>query len=259
MKKPGTESSVYHYGLNSLWLIVVILGAFFSIFCPKVCDSEEISWSPKEGMAKSDLLSHFSKDKERTYRVEGREEWITLEDKAKDKIRLVTFYIKDGRLSSWKWNDRREVTREYMGEFCSEALLNSPKIRSAIRDVFERIPEEIFLFVTRRDFPALFVEYYTKGNPRLSNSGEVRILKDDPPTFGKGIWIVKINSELEQIADKAAVEAIVAHELAHRVLRQAPEKNDTAEKERAANRLIKKWGFEKEFLSARALSRSSEK
>jgi len=221
---------------------------------PAAGHAVQASWQPRKGMSKSEVIGHFSKNKERTYRVQGAEEWMTFDEASGGKTRLITFRLQHDRIVEWKWDDREEVVREYMGEFCSEALQASPKISSAIRDVLRRIPEEASLLVTRRDFPALFTEYYTEGASRLANSSGIYALADDPPTFARGTWIVKLNSDLERLAAEDAIRAIVAHELAHRVLGHRPGEKDAAEAEKAANRLIRDWGFQKDYLAAKRVT-----
>jgi hypothetical protein len=246
-------------GQARLWLFLFLMVACFVPEVYSAAEGPESHWQPRAGMSKQELLEHFSINKERTYRIQGRQAWMTFEDGQGDKIRLITFHLEDGRVTDWARDDRKEVVREYTGEFCSQALLNSPKFCAAIRDVLTRMPDEAFLFVTRRDFPVLFTEYYSEGNARLSNSGEVLALEDDPPTFTRGIWIVKINDGLQRIAGQEAIEGIMAHELAHRVLRHSPNEKDMIQAEKAANRLIKEWGFQKEFTAAARLSEFSKK
>lgn len=50
----------------------------------------------------------------------------------------------------------------------------------------------------------------------------------------------------------AAIEGIVAHELAHRVLEHIQRGHVSCTAEREANQLIKSWGFGEEYKSASA-------
>jgi hypothetical protein len=233
-----------------------------SILTPPVLavtpDSSAV-WQPKAGMSEQDLIGHFSKIMERTYRIQGGEEWITFEDHTAKEIQLLTFYLRQGCVDAWSRDDRAEVAREYAGEFSSAALAISPKFSSAIRDVLARIPEDVFLFLTRRAHPVLFVEYYAGLNARLSTSSDIKVLHDDPPTFTDGMWLVRLDYDLERRAGADAIKAIVAHELAHRVLQEKKEEeNGLIETEKSVNRLIQAWGFKKEFLEAKRLTQTHQ-
>lgn len=166
---------------------------------------------------------------------------------------VLTVYSASGVEAKEGVSQRQARIKAYMDEFCSRALLGSPTFEGAIRDVLMRVPENVFLLVTDRDFPALFTEYYSHGNARLSNSSGVEVEPGDPPTFSRGIWIVKLNFDLEKIAGREAIEAIVAHELAHRVLKKNPGLADSPDAEKSANHLIQAWGFGREFKAAKRL------
>ena len=55
---------------------------------------------------------------------------------------------------------------------------------------------------------------------------------------------------LAQAKTSDAIEGVVAHELAHRVLDHIRQGHTDCDAERAANALIKTWGFTKEFEEA---------
>ena len=50
--------------------------------------------------------------------------------------------------------------------------------------------------------------------------------------------------------DVEAIEGVVLHEIAHRVLEHGTSEKASREKGRAANRLVKKWGFTRELEKA---------
>ena len=62
--------------------------------------------------------------------------------------------------------------------------------------------------------------------------------------------MIKLNYGLKDLAPEEAIKAIVAHELAHFALGHHPGRGEPAAVEKAANRLIRDWGFQKEFLIA---------
>ena len=71
----------------------------------------------------------------------------------------------------------------------------------------------------------------------------VQMMPEDPPTFGKGMWFVKLNTELEGAKSVEAIEMVVAHELAHRVLGHRAGAGISVKDEKAANHLIRRWNF----------------
>ena len=185
-----------------------------------------------------------------TYRQQNSEKWITLK---KDPLNLVTYHFKDNHLVGKNLNDRAEVVEEYLGEFCSQGIIQGePKIYTAIKNVLLKLPTDAFLVVTNRSRPLLFTEYYHTGSSRIANTSEISILKDDPPTFTQGLGIVKLSSELEEASDPDAIEAVIAHEIAHRILGHAQAKKSFCQAEKEANQLIKTWGFDEAFKKAKA-------
>ena len=163
----------------------------------------------------------------------------------------MSIHLTDNTITSWELNDRRELIREYLYEFAPQIFADEcPLIYQAITEVFLRLPEDVFLQLTDRSYPVVFVEYHHSGLGRLANSTDVWNLPMDPPTFTKGFYLVKLNLELNSVSDPSEIEAIIAHELAHRVLGHGS-REYSLELEREANRLIKKWGFEEEFLKAK--------
>ncbi len=201
------------------------------------------------GMEEDRFFKIYPMAKARTYRQNGPDEWVTFNEPLKNNFHgVVTFYIQNGKISQWKLNDRPEVIEEYLGEFCS--LQGFPIIYTAIKDVLQRMPYGDFLNVTGRQRPVIFTEFYDSGTARFASSSEFIISKNDPPCCREGFTIVKLGLGLGLAKTPVAVEGVVAHELAHRVLDSIRKGHVDCDAERAANRLIKKWGFTKEFREA---------
>ena len=74
--------------------------------------------------------------------------------------------------------------------------------------------------------------------------------KDDPPCCQQGFTLLKLGLGLGIATAKEPIEGVVAHELAHRVLDHIRKGYVNCDAERQANRLIKQWGFNKEYLLA---------
>lgn len=204
------------------------------------------------GMAKKEFSEIYPKNKARTYRTKDNEEWMTFSDPlAGTPKRVVTFHLKDDRVRGWAVNDRAEVVEEYLGEFCSRTFTDAiPKMGEAIRDVLLRIPDDAFLKTTDRERPVLFTEVYDSGTAQFANTAEIIAEEGDAPAFTKGLTIIKLSTALDSADTSLPIKGIVAHELAHRYLEHAIKGNLSCESEREANRLIKSWGFEKEYEQA---------
>ena len=207
------------------------------------------------GMTKEALQKIFPLEKMRTYRTRDKERWLTFDYKRNYEIdEMITFHLKDSAVQDWKINDREEAVREYLGEFAPGNYPQIfPKMYQALTDVFNRIPYDVFFAVTSRREPTVFVEYFTTGTAKYANSSAIYSMPDDPPTFQKGVYIMKLNADMEQASDVAAIEGVIAHELAHRVLGHLHLDNATEQVERDANNLIKEWGFTKEYNKASEL------
>ena len=211
------------------------------------------------GMSRKKFLKLYPKAKARTYRTQDNEEWFTFNDPSERKNssagtiqNMVTFHLKDNKVADWVLNNREEIVREYLGEFCSQAFVGGfPKIHAAIHNVLLKIPMEVFSSITDRSRPVLFTEYHTTGTGRFANSGEIISTPDDVLAFQRGLTIVKLSTELEDADDEQAIEGVVFHELAHRYLEHARKPVRTCEMEREANRLVKEWGFGNEYSKAK--------
>jgi hypothetical protein len=226
------------------------------LLCLTMCISGclTITSNYRVGSSEEDLLKIYSRSLERTYRSDGAMKWITFNSLIKGaNTGFITFYLEDDKVINWKENDRKEVVLEYLSEFFPAALIKDcPNIYLAIKDVLERIPEEVFLQVTDRSCPAVFMEYSCGGTGWLANSGEFWFDPDEPQAFSKGFYVIKFNTKLNEVKHYSYIEAIFAHELAHHFLDQG-RSSYNIEMERQANRLIKKWGFAEEFEKAKSL------
>lgn len=145
-------------------------------------------------------------------------------------------------------NDRPRAIEKYLGEFC--AFERSSTIYQAIENVLERMPSKDFLNVTDRRRPVIFTEFYDSGTARFASSSEFIVMPQDAPCCQEGFTIVKLGLSLGLSKTKEPIEAVVAHELAHRVLDHIRKGNVNCDAERRSNALIKKWGFGKEFKEA---------
>jgi hypothetical protein len=204
------------------------------------------------GMQESDFLKAYPKDDLRGLRHEGVDDWLTYNKPVDDPShQIITFYFQDEKLIQWKIDDRPEFIREYLGEFC---FYQAPSlIYQAVKDVLLRMPYKDFLNVTDRQRPMLFTEFYDSGTARFASSSEFIVNADDPPCCKEGFTIIKLGMSLGLAKTPGPIEGVVAHEIAHRVLDSIRKGNVNCDAERAANALIKKWGFRKEFKEASQL------
>lgn len=204
------------------------------------------------GMKEARFFKVFPKNTARTYRSNDKEQWITYGyPKGKSAEMLVTFQFREGILLGWQADDRKEVIREFLGEFCSQGIEHGmPKIFEAINDVLERISLKDFINVTDRDRPVMFTEYYDSGTARFANTAELFAAEEDAPAFRKGLTIIKLSSALNDADSATPIKGVLAHELAHRILEHAKKPRLSCDDEREANRLIKQWGFGEEFKQA---------
>jgi hypothetical protein len=204
------------------------------------------------GMQEGDLLRIYPQNKIRDLRHDGVDDWLTYNEPINDPFhQLITFYFQDEKLTQWKVNDRPEVVKEYLGEFC---FYQDPSvIYQAVKEVLLRMPYKDFLNATNRQRPMLFTEFYDSGTARFASSSEFIATKDDPPCCTEGFTIVKLGMSLGLAKTPGPIEGVVAHEIAHRVLDSIRKGNVNCDAERAANALIQKWGFKKEFKEASRL------
>ena len=229
---------------------------FFLFFCGIGVINSRLLW-PKTsrvsvGMDKKIFTKIYPKAQARTYRQKDTDEWLTFDDPFKGAPhRLITFHLHDQKIKDWQINNRAEIIEEYLGEFSSQAFAQSfPMIGQAIRDVLTRMPFEDFLKITDRRRPVLFTEVFDDGTAKFANSSEIISMPDDAAAFQEGLTIIKLSTGLEAASNKKAVEGVIAHELAHRVLEHVKDGKRGCAAEREANRLIKQWGFNDEYTQA---------
>jgi len=207
------------------------------------------------GMAAEEFSKAYPQNKARTYRRDENGEWLTFDQRVEGASSgLVSFHVQDGKVVERKMNDRDELITEYLGEFCSQTFVRDlPKVSAAIRDVLLRIPFDALLTVTDRERPVIFTEFYDSGTARFANSSEMAVEPDDAPCCMKGFTLIKLSTGLDQAGAQSAIEGIVAHELAHRVLEHFRKGAGSCKAEREANALVKQWGFANEFADAKKL------
>ena len=147
------------------------------------------------GMPESDFFNIYPKNSLRSFRHEGTDEWFTYNQPINNfSHEVVTFYFHNGKLTQWKLNDRPEVIKEYLGEFC---FYQDPSlIYQAIKDVLLRMPYKDFLYVTNRQRPILFTEFYDSGTARFASSSEFIVTEDEPPCCKEGFTIIKLGMGL---------------------------------------------------------------
>ncbi len=237
--------------LKVLGLSVIILSIL--LILPVDSQAKDPTINVQPGITEKKFLKYYPKNHARTYRTTDKEAWLTYDfQTAQQPYGLVTFHFKEGKLLGWVQNDRTEIAKEYLGEFCSQGIMaGDSKVFQAIWQVFMKVPDDVFFTITNRRRPVLFTEYYDSGMGQFANSSEIYTLPNDPPAFEDGLTIVKLSSGLNEGGSVEAITGIVAHELAHRVLEHAKKKGPGCEMEREANRLIQIWGFKNEFLEAK--------
>jgi len=234
-------------------LIIIVLVFFFSSSFVFASQKDKIGiHGVFVGMEEGDFLAIYPQNKIRDFRHEGTHDWLTYNEPLDDSFNeLVTFLFQDEKLESWKLNDRPEIVREYLSEF---SFYQDPSvIFQGIREVLLRMPYKDYLYVTNRQRPIIFTEFYDSGTARFASSSEFIVSKDDPPCCTEGFTIIKLGMSLGLSKTPGPIEGVVAHEIAHRVLEHIKNGDVSCDAERASNRLIKKWGFRKEFKEASEL------
>lgn len=201
------------------------------------------------GMDQGSFLKIYPQKDLRNFRHEGVEDWLTYNEPLSDSFHeVVTFYFKDQKLTQWKLNDRPEVVKEYLSEF---SFYQAPSLTyQAIKDVLQRMPYKDFLYVTNRQRPIIFTEFYDSGTARFASSSEYIVNEGEPLCCSGGFTIIKLGMSLGLAKTPGPIEGVVAHEIAHRVLEHIKDGDVSCDAERASNALIKKWGFKKELKEA---------
>ncbi len=71
------------------------------------------------GMEQADFLKIYPLNDLRGLRHDGVEDWLTYNVPLNDPLHeVVTFYFQNEKLAHWAFNDRPELVKEYLGEFC---------------------------------------------------------------------------------------------------------------------------------------------
>ena len=143
---------------------------------------------------------------------------------------------------------RAKAVDAYLDEFSTQSFKES-KIGPAIRAVMMRMPADALKIMMNRRRPVLFVEVYSSGTARFASSSEVMVTAKDKLAFQEGMTLIRISDALAG-GSSEAIMGIVAHEIAHRVLDHIRQNHVSCQAEKEANRLIKSWGFTKEFEAA---------
>lgn len=197
------------------------------------------------------FLNRFSMKKCRTYRHDDVIFNITFDylDQNSDNS-LITFYFENEKFVKWSFDDRKEVVKQYLSEYCSQAfILYIPIIYDAIEQVMLEMPYRMFLKISNRINPVLFSEYSSVGTAQFASSSTVTSFSEDPPAFSRGFTMIKLNTSIADLNNIKAIKGLVAHEIAHKVLDHGSG-NYERDFERKANRLIKKWGFKEDYEEA---------
>jgi len=204
------------------------------------------------GQSREQLIENLLESNLRTYWKLENQETMTFNDSASESSDTLTFYLEDNKVYRWTPDDREEMAKQYLSEFASGNLIhNYPKVRAALLSTLQRLPQDIFLTITERQRPILFIDYYTGGIAQYAGSLEFTMREDDPPTFENGFYIIRLGDGLNDATTPEAISGIVAHEIAHRTLEHLKNKEKhSCELEIEANQLIKEWGFEEEYAKA---------
>lgn len=205
------------------------------------------------GNSHQQLIKKFGKNNLRSYQIIGNNETMTFNYNQGDTPGAVTFYLQENSLKEFEINDREEMAKEYLSEFASGAILfNYPKVRTALLNALMKLPLDIYLNVTDRRRPIIFIDYYTGGIAQYAGSMEFTMRQTDPPTFDDGFYIIRLGDGLNDAQDTEAIEGIVLHEIMHRHLEHLKnvEGQHPCALEKEANQKLKELGFAGEYEKA---------
>ena len=156
--------------------------------------------------------------------------------------------------------EREKMSREYIRQFAEDTFaLAEPNTHQALINAMSKIPKTVFEDITQNERPIVFVHHYTQHIARFANSTEFIVEADDPPTFVKGFFLVNLGDELNSSSNIQAIEGVIYHEIAHRVLENLRSDREVCDLEREANQLIKAWGLQEEFLQAKEVFGAKKK
>ncbi|MFT5207688.1 MAG: hypothetical protein ACI9CF_001445 [Candidatus Omnitrophota bacterium] len=227
-----------------------IKGALFIIISSLiyVADVSAASTAFDAGTLERDIIASYPATDLRTYHLSESVNSYTFKS---NSTPAMTFYFKNKLLIKGLRDDRHEIVRQYLSEFCATSLKQQFSfVYDALFQIMEALPDDVFWEITKRDFPIIFTEIFSSGNASLANSSATRSMPMDPPTFMNGFWLVKLGSNLEASQNILAIKGVIAHEIAHRYLNHSHGNGESGE--RAANRLIQTWGLKAEYVAAKA-------
>jgi len=251
MKYRALSEVPLRYIMINFLYIGLLLMAELMIASP-LSASENRLTSIEIGTPKEVFLEYFPKVTARTYRKVDDKEWLTYDFLQEESKLTITFYLLNDKISKWVFDDRAEIAAQYLSEFCSQSFIQHfTKVYDGIKNALMKIPYDIFLEITDRSKPMLFSETYSSGMSRYAGSSNIRTFPDDAPAFMDGLTIVKLSVEMNKARDVQAIEGVILHEIAHRVLKHSLVQVYSKEYERAANQQVIDWGYEKEFLKAK--------
>ncbi len=148
--------------------------------------------------------------------------------------------------------NRDQAIKQYLAEFVSGNIQHAfSSVDVALHNVLRKVPDHVFQAVTDRKRPVIFVDYYTSGIARFAGSTEFVFREGDQPAFQDGFYLIQLGDALDSVEDPIAIEGVILHEIAHRILEHLKADHFSCALEREANRLVKSWGFEQEFLKAK--------
>ncbi|MBP9855426.1 MAG: hypothetical protein KBD53_11220 [Candidatus Omnitrophica bacterium] len=148
-------------------------------------------------------------------------------------------------------SQRQEQVEAYLNEFSAGEFRGYyTNIYQALTNALNKLPDDVFQDVTDRKSPVVFINTITTGIARYANSKEFRFIGDEPPAFQEGFYLMVLGDELNDSNNIPAIEGIILHELAHDYLKHLRAPKHNCEMEREANRLVKAWGYTKEYEAA---------
>ncbi|MGE0267327.1 MAG: hypothetical protein AB7S78_02565 [Candidatus Omnitrophota bacterium] len=148
-------------------------------------------------------------------------------------------------------SERQKQVEAYLTEFAAaEFRAVYPRIYQALINALNKLPEEVFVDVTDRASPVIFINSITSGIARYANSKEFYFNDGDLPALQDGFYLVILGDELNNSEHVGAIEGVILHELAHDFLKHLRAPKHNCEMEREANRLVKSWGYAKEYEQA---------
>lgn len=149
---------------------------------------------------------------------------------------------------------REELIKSYFSQFVSTDIRSYPAISKAIYGTLEKLPDDVFDFVTNRKHPVVFIPTLSNGIARFARSTQFRVEEAEPPAFGEGFYLITLSDELNEKDNETGIAGVIAHEIAHYYLGHLQQDSrDPCDLEREANNTIRDWGFTEEFGQAKDL------